>query len=80
MKYEKFEEWMIGKEVRHSYDGDIGIVGSGTCIIGDCCELLVEFAEGEIWCSLDHLEFLDDKQKMELYELLRPNIETKQEL
>ena len=26
------------------------------------------------------LEFLDDKQKMELYELLRTNIETKQEL
>ncbi len=26
------------------------------------------------------LEFLDDKQKMELYELLRANIETKQEL
>jgi hypothetical protein len=26
------------------------------------------------------LEFLDDKQKMELYELLRVNIETKQEL
>ena len=26
------------------------------------------------------LEFLDDKQKMELYELLRSNIETKQEL
>ena len=25
------------------------------------------------------LEFLDDKQKMELYELLRANIETKQE-
>ena len=26
------------------------------------------------------LEFLDNKQKMELYELLRSNIETKQEL
>ena len=64
MKYEKFEEWMIGKKVRHS-SGGIGVVSSIHCIVGDVYAILVEFTDGEIWCSLDHLEFLEEKPSEE---------------
>lgn len=61
MKYEKFEEWMISEKVRHAADGDIGTVSSVHCIVGDLYAILVEFAEGKYLCSLDHLEFLEEK-------------------
>ena len=54
-KYEKFEEWMVGKTV--TWDGEEGVVTKG---FEDNCVWVLWEDGGELWIEVDSLEFLDE--------------------